>query len=246
MIRRPPRSTLFPYTTLFRSEKRNFENKKKAGELLKQKDEHFNFTKNDENAWRTSLNEKQVLDILKNLKSPLGIDIAASTFYKRKKYHYQNPKLERTPEEQFFYISNLIKNFNLFYIEDPFDEKDFENFSKLLKKFPNQLIVGDDLTVTNYERLKKAIEMKSINCVMIKPNQTGSLLDVKKVCELAKEKKIKLVFSHRSGETEESILADLAFGFQADFFKSGITGKVREVKIKRLIEIQKLMTSSSH
>ncbi len=127
----------------------------------------------------------------------------------------------------------------MLYIEDPFDEEDFESFAKLLKKFPDALIVGDDLTVTNYKRLKKAIEMKSINAMIIKPNQIGSLLEVAKVCELSKKNNIKIIFSHRSGETEEDILADLAFGFQADFFKAGITGKERECKIKRLIEIQR-------
>ena len=80
--------------------------------------------------------------------------------------------------------------------------------------------------------------MKSITAIIVKPNQTGSLLDVKKVCDLAKENNIKIVFSHRSGETEEKILADLAFGFQADFFKCGIEGSEREAKLKRLIEIE--------
>ena len=137
------------------------------------------------------------------------------------------------------YLKNLIKNYNLFYIEDPFDEEDFESFSKLLKFFPNSLIVGDDLTVTNYKRLEKAIEMKSINALIIKPNQNGSLIDLANVVELAKKKGIKTIFSHRSGETNESILADLAFGFEADFIKCGVTGLEREIKIKRLIEIEK-------
>jgi enolase len=87
--------------------------------------------------------------------------------------------------------------------------------------------------------LEKAIEMKAINALIVKPNQNGSLIDVKRVAELAKKKNIKMIFSHRSGETMESILADLAFGFEADFIKCGITGNVREVKIKRLIEIEK-------
>ena len=106
------------------------------------------------------------------------------------------------------------------------------------------MIAGDDLIVTNMKRLEKAIEMKSINAVIIKPNQNGSLIDVAKVCELAKKNNIKIVFSHRSGETEENILADLAFGFQADFFKCGITGKERVSKINRLIEIEKKMKHS--
>ena len=226
-----------------KSVRENFEKNKKLKEetkyLLKNKDEKFKGEKNDEDAWNTNLNEKEVLETLKKLEFPLGLDIAASGFFKRKKYHYENPKLDRTIEEQFEYLSNLIKNFNLFYIEDPFEENDFESFAKLLKKFPNYLIVGDDLTATNPKLLEKAIKMKSINAVIVKPNQIGSLIEVKRVCELARKNNIKIVFSHRSGETQESILADLAFGFQADFFKCGITGKEREAKIKRLIEIER-------
>lgn len=222
--------------------KRAFDENKKSKEdvvdFLKEKDKKFSNEENDENAWMTSLNEKEVLEILKNLDVPIGLDVAASEFYKRKKYHYQNPLLQRTKEEQFLYLSNLIKNFDLFYIEDPFEEEDFESHAKLLEKCKNSLIVGDDLIVTNYKRLKKAIELKSINALIVKPNQNGSLVEVKKICEMAKENGIKLVFSHRSGETEENILADLAFGFEADFIKTGITGKERESKIKRLIEIQ--------
>jgi len=213
--------------------------KKQIAEILKQADEKFKGKKNDEDAWETSLNEKEVLEVLKNSKLPLGIDIAASGFYKRKKYHYENPLLDRNKEEQFLYLSNLMRNFNLFYIEDGFEEEDFESFSKLLKKFPDRLIVGDDLITTNQKRFEKAIKMKSINSIIVKPNQIGSLLKVKKICEIAKQNDIKIIFSHRSGETEENILADLAFGFGADFFKCGITGEEREVKIERLIEIER-------
>ena len=213
--------------------------KKEAYYLLRDRDEKFQGKKNDEDAWQTSLNEKEVLDITKELKISTGIDVAASSFYKRKKYLYRNPLLSRSKEEQFSYISNLIKNFSLFYIEDPFEEEDFESFSALLKKHPDSLVVGDDLTATNEKRLKKAIEEKSINAIIVKPNQNGSLLEVKEICESARKHGIKIVFSHRSGETMESILADLAFGFQADFLKCGITGKEREAKIKRLIAIEK-------
>jgi enolase len=213
--------------------------KKEIEYLLKKEDEKFQAKKTDEDAWATSLNEKEILDILQTFKIPSGIDVAASSFYKRKKYNYENPRLKRSEEEQFTYLTNLIKNFNIFYIEDAFNEECFENFVKLLKKFPNKLIVGDDLITTNLKRLEKAIKMKAVNAIIIKPNQIGSLIEVKEVCNLAKKNNIKLVFSHRSGETEEDILADLAFGFEADFFKVGITGKEREVKIKRLIEIEK-------
>ncbi len=212
--------------------------KKKTEEILRKEDGKFKGEKNDENAWMTHLTDKEVLDILRRENIPLGIDIASSGFYKRKHYVYENPKFKRDEKEQIEYISNLIKNFNLFYIEDPFEENDFESFAELRARFPDVLIVGDDLTTTNPDRLEKAIKMKSINAIIVKPNQIGSLMKVKEVCEIAKKKNIRLVFSHRSGETEESILADLAFGFQADFMKCGITGSGREVKIKRLIEIE--------
>ncbi len=218
---------------------KNKKAKKEAEEILKREDGKFKADRNDEDAWMTSLNDKEVLEVMKKLKLPIGIDSAASGFYKRKKYHYHNPPLGRSEEEHFEYLSNLIRNFNIFYIEDAFGEDNFEDFAKLLKKFPDRLIVGDDLTTTNPERLKKAIKMKSINAIIVKPNQIGSLMEVERVCELAKENSIKLVFSHRSGETDETILADLAFGFGADFFKCGITGKEREAKIKRLVEIER-------
>lgn len=217
--------------------------------ILKNLDEKFSGKKNDENALITSFDDKKVLEVLKELKEDAwdekkvvlnkGIDVASSSFYKRNNYYYENPRLKRNSEEQLDYLTNLVKNFNLFYIEDAFNEEDFESFSKLLKKFPDKLIVGDDLTVTNYKRLEKAIKMKTINGIIIKPNQCGSLIEVAKVCELAKKNNVKIILSHRSGETKETILADLAFGFQADFFKCGIEGDVREGKIKRLMEIEK-------
>ncbi len=216
--------------------------------ILRNVDEKFKGKKNDENAWETSLDDKKVLEVMSDVRTnlldgreiavDLGLDCAASTFCKRKKYLYKNPLLRRTKEEQLSYVSNLIKNFSILYIEDPFDEEDFESFAALKKKFPHALIVGDDLTVTNKKRLRKAIDMKSINALIVKPNQNGSLIRVKEVCEFAKKNDIKVVFSHRSGETMEDIIADLAFGMQADFFKAGITGKERECKIKRLIAIQ--------
>jgi len=217
------------------------ESKEELERLLRDKDAKFKGKKNDENAWMTSLNEREVLDILNKLDISTGVDIAAAGFYKRKKYHYKNPMLDRTAEEQLMYISNLIKNLRILYIEDAFDEDDFESFAKLLSRHPRSLIVGDDLTVTNYKRLEKAIQMKSINALIIKPNQNGSLVEVARVVELAKKHNIKTIFSHRSGETMENILSDIAFGFGADFIKCGITGDVREVKVNRMIEIKEAL-----
>jgi len=231
---------LIPKTkTIKEAVEKNKKIQEDVGRKIAEADDKFNYKKNDENAWMTSLNEKQILDILKEEKIDIGLDIAASNFYKRKKYNYENPMLRRNEEEQISYVLNLIKNYNLFYVEDPLGEENFSEFAELLGKTKNCLIVGDDLTVTNSKQLKKAIEKNSINAIIIKPNQCGSLLEVKKVVELADKNNIKKIFSHRSGETEEWILADLAFGFGADFLKIGISGKERDAKTKRLIEIEK-------
>jgi enolase len=213
--------------------------KQKVKTLLERYDKKFKAEKNDEDAFITSLKDKEILDVLNQLDVPIGLDIAASEFYRRKKYYYQNPMLNRTENEQVDYLSNLIKNLNIFYIEDPFEQESFSLFSELKKKFPDRLIVGDDLTTTNPQRFLRAIKKGSINALIVKPNQIGSLMKVREVCEMAKKNNIKIVFSHRSGETKEDILADLAFGFGADFFKSGITGVERKIKINRLIEIEK-------
>lgn len=191
---------------------------------------------NDEGAWQTSLDEKKVLDRLKIFSRVvnIGIDIAASSFYKNNLYRYKKDKLNK--EEQINYINDLIEKYNLLYAEDPLNEKDFSGFSKISKKC---LVVGDDLTVTHIDRLQKAIKNKSINAMIIKPNQNGSLIEVKKIFEICKKNRIKTILSHRSGETLDSAIADYAFAFGADFIKCGIATPYREIKLKRLIEIEK-------
>lgn len=142
-------------------------------------------------------------------------------------------------------MKELIERDNLFYVEDPLNENDFSGFRDLLKqvkklkqKGKGCLIVGDDLTTTNPERLKQAIKMKSINAIIVKPNQIGSLIKMKQVIGIAKKNRIKTIISHRSGETLDNTIADFAIGFGCDFIKTGIYGKVRESKLKRLVNIE--------
>ena len=100
-------------------------------------------------------------------------------------------------------------------------------------------MVGDDLTVTNLLRIKKAVQRGSINALIVKPNQNGSLLKVKEICHFCRKNDVKIVFSHRSGETLDTTIADLAVAWKANFIKTGIFGKERESKLKRLIRIEK-------
>src|SRR3989344_4225908 len=205
---------------------------------------------NDEGAWETGLTNEEVLDVMKYVKDTIekkgfkleiGLDIAGSSFF-NKKYFYNNPKMILNKEQQIEYIANLIKKYDLFYVEDPLEENDFNGFGKLMKKVENKcLIVGDDLIATNPNRLKKAIKNNSINAVIVKPNQIGSLIKLKEVIAICKKNKIKTIISHRSGESEDYTISDFAVGFGADFIKTGIHGKVRESKLKRIIEIEKIL-----
>lgn len=215
---------------------------KLAGEILKAK------KITDEGAWYTSLDNEKILEVMNIVKHEikkqfgeeieLGTDIAASTFFTGKEYRYENKRQRLNKEQQINYIAKLAKNYDLYYIEDPLEQEDFYGFSELRKKV-GELVVGDDLTVTNLTRLKKAIQNKSINAIIVKPNQNGSLLKVKEICDFCRDKGIKIVFSHRSGETLDSTIADLSIAWKADFIKTGIFGKEREVKLKRLVEIEK-------
>jgi enolase len=191
---------------------------------------------NDEGAWETSFDEEIILNILSNYREVrLGLDIASTSFFSDGKYNYKEKNL--TKEQQIFYINSLIEKFNIFYIEDPLQEQDFQGFT-CIKKSDSHLVVGDDLTATHLDRLREAVKNHSINAMIIKPNQNGSLLELAEIFKFCKKHKIKTILSHRSGETLDSAIADYAFAFQSDFIKCGIATKWREAKLKRLIEIE--------
>ncbi len=204
---------------------------------------------NYEGAWSTSLENEEALDVLNKVREELevsekveiGVDLASSSFFNFT-YNYKNPPKRRKVEEQFEYIKNLIEKFRLGYIEDPFDEDDFDSFSRLRQEIIKSkacLIVGDDLTSSHLERFRKALLSRSVNSIILKPNQNGSLLEIKKLADACKKYEIASIVSHRSGETLDYAIADIAFGLQADFVKFGIKGKEREIKLNRLVEIEK-------
>ena len=206
--------------------------------------------KNDENAWETRMMNEQVLVLMdaiaKKFDLKIGIDAASSGFWKGGLYQYKNKRLLRDSEEQLEYLERLMKKYKLFYVEDGFHEEDFVNFAKLTnvakKMRPVRLVVGDDLTTTNSRRLIRAVKNKSINAIIIKPNQIGYLTEMKKVIDFSKKHDLKLIFSHRSGETSDTTIADLAVGFQGDFVKFGIWGRERLVKLRRIIEIERVVS----
>ncbi|MEI6280854.1 MAG: enolase [bacterium] len=167
----------------------------------------------------------------------LALDVASSSFYKDGLYKVDGKDIKK--EELMDIYNAIIKEFNLLSIEDPFDEEDFESFAKLKEYSEDLFIVGDDLTVTNMSLLKKAIDEKSINAMIIKPNQIGTLTETLETMKLARENNIELIVSHRSGETEDDFIADLAFAFNCFGLKAGSPQKAeRMLKYTRLIQIQ--------
>ena len=204
-------------------------------------------SRNDEGAWRTDKTNEEVLDILKTVakryKLRIGLDVAASTFYENGYYKYKNKELIRDKVDQADYIEKLIKKYKIFYIEDGMQEEDFSGFKEILNTIKEakskSLVVGDDLTTTNLKLVRRAVNGEAINAMIIKPNQIGSIIEVKNVVNFCKAHKITMIFSHRSGETMDDTLADYCMGFGGQFIKTGIFGRERLIKIKRIIDIEK-------
>jgi enolase len=170
----------------------------------------------------------------------LGMDAASSDFYDSKSNTYEIDGTKKTPDEMLDFYKELCERYPILYLEDPFDENDFEGFSKLQAKLPKVIITGDDLYTTNIKYLKKGIEMKSTTGVIVKLNQIGTITETLDFFDLARQSSIKTVISHRSGETEDNFIADLAVGLNSDFIKTGAPARgERTSKYNRLLEIEK-------
>ncbi len=167
-----------------------------------------------------------------------SLDCAASYFWTGKDYNLEGKIF--TSEGLISFYENLIKRFPILSIEDPFSEKDFDGFGKFTKKFKRKIIIfGDDLTVTLAEKIKLAKEKKLCTGVIIKPNQIGTLTETFQAIKIAREGKMKIMVSHRSGETTDTFISDLAVGVGAEFLKAGAPARgERVVKYNRLLEIE--------
>lgn len=171
----------------------------------------------------------------------ISLDAAANEFYQENQYYLSLENKKLTSGEIIKYYENLFKKYPIISLEDGLQENDWENWRKLneMAKKYNVEIIGDDLIVTNLKRLKKAIEMKAISAVLIKPNQVGSLTETIDCCLLARKNKLITVPSHRGGgETNETILVDLAVAVGSQYIKVGPTRGERVCKYNRLMEIE--------
>jgi len=173
-----------------------------------------------------NMSSEESLNLLRRYRpnGKVGVDIAGVN-------------LVRGKSKNFAYVDWLTSRYKLDYVEDPFDEDEFKLHAKLWAKHSKVLIVGDDLYATNPSRLLEGIKENSTNACIVKPNQAGSLSKTMDFVNLAKKYKLVTVISHRSRETNDSILADLAVGLGTDMIKVSIINGERVSKLNRLIEI---------
>lgn len=170
----------------------------------------------------------------------LGLDVAASHFKKERNYQIKDRPAPYTSQEFIKYFADMQKTNRLLILEDPLGEDDWEGWKQLTTELGRDiLVVGDDLLATNLERLKKAIAEKACNAVLLKPNQIGTLSEFFAVTALAKQHNMKCVVSNRSGETNDSFLADLAVAVQSQYVKFGSLARGERVaKYNRLLQIE--------
>jgi enolase len=170
----------------------------------------------------------------------LGLDIAANYFLKAQGYQIMDRPVAFNRNEFINYLIELQQKYHLLVMEDVLDEDDWDGWKELTQKIGKDVfIVGDDFLATNVDRLNRAINENACSAILIKPNQIGTLTEVFEVTALAKKNNIKTIVSHRSGETTDTFIADLAVGIQADNVKFGAPARgERVVKYNRLLEIE--------
>jgi len=176
------------------------------------------------------------------------LDVAASKFFKNGKYKMKIGVFTR--DGLLRYYEKLIKNYPILGLEDPLAEDDWEGWEKLISNsqflISKPLVIGDDLTVTNPKRIELAQEKKACNAAIIKINQIGTVTEAIEAANLAKSYGWKIMVSHRSGETCDDFISDLAVGIGADFIKSGAPARGERVaKYNRLLKIEKEIHSAS-
>lgn len=227
----------------------------KLGELLKQ--EGLDFDVGDEGGYAPEVKSIEFLfeSLIKSIKSAgfndngsimIGIDSAANSFYNSDSLSYEisPPKRSVSAQELSNLYSEWIKKYPILSIEDPFEEKDWKMWSSFCKKTKqsNIIVIGDDLLVTNKERLKEAIKKDAVGGILIKLNQVGTLSETIDTILCAQKNNIKIIVSHRSGETNDDFISDLAVAVGAGFLKAGAPSRGERVaKYNRLMEIEKTL-----
>jgi len=204
--------------------------------------------KGDEGAWAPPISDADAFEVVDEavdrveedvgFEIRFGLDMAAAELYDDDQEAYVYGEETKSTDEQIDYVADLVDEYDLAYVEDPLDENDYEAFAELTDRVGDRtMICGDDLFVTNVERLQEGIDTGAANSILIKPNQIGTLSDTFDAIELAARNGYETIISHRSGETEDTTIAHLAVATDAGFIKTGTVGGERTAKLNELVRI---------
>ena len=173
----------------------------------------------------------------------LAIDVAASEFYQDGKYVLAGENRTLTTDELIDFYEELVSKYPIISIEDPVDENDWEGFTKITERLGNKVqLVGDDLFVTNKKCLQMGIDKKAGNAILLKVNQIGTYTETLETIELARKHGYKTIISHRSGETEDTTISDLAVGLNLGQIKTGSMSRTDRIcKYNQLIRIEEAL-----
>lgn len=220
------------------------------------KERNLSVAVGDEGGFAPDLeSEEQVLDIIveaveksgfqKGKDFKISLDVAASEWKGSSVGKYTMPKKNKnvTSDELIEMWENIVNKYPIFSIEDPLDEEDWDGWKKLTQRIGSKVrLVGDDLFVTNVNRLQKGIKEKSANAILIKPNQIGSITETIKAVQLAQKKGMIAIMSHRSGESEDTTIADLAVALNTGYIKTGAPCRgERTAKYNQLLRIEEML-----
>ena len=227
----------------------NFKVHKQLKTILEKQDKKFTYGRGDEGAWAPNLNNDQALEVVEkavlesgyNSKNEvaIGIDFASSSFWNEKnnQYDYARQGVVRSPDEQIDFVNDLIGKYHLIYVEDPVHEEDFQGMSIINKNNRECLVTGDDMLVTNKNRVKESLKYKSCSGAILKINQAGSLYDALEFVDECNKNGIKLITSHRSGESIDSHIAEIAVATSSKLLKTGVIGGERVAKLNQLVRL---------
>ena len=222
---------------------------KELRKVLEKEDPNFTTGRGDEGGWAPKLENQKALEVsakaCENLgftlgkEVSLGVDFASSTQWneEKEKYLYDRAGFENSTGEQIDFAADIIDKFKLIYAEDAVHEEAFEDMAELTAKFPNTLVTGDDLTVTSKDILTKAINQKACNAAILKVNQAGSLHDALEFANVANQNNIKLITSHRSGESTDSQISHIGIATKSKMLKVGVVGGERVAKLNELLRL---------
>jgi len=227
----------------------NFNIHKEVRVLLEKIDNRFTYGRGDEGAWAPNLNNDEAISVVAEAiensglklgkEVGLGIDFASSSLWDSKKNHYNYARqgLVRNTEEQIDFVEDLIKNYHLIYAEDPVHEDDFESMAQITEKNKNCLVTGDDMLVTNAQRVIEASKYGACSGAILKVNQAGTLNDALDFAESCTKNNMKIITSHRSGESVDAHIAHIALATSSKMIKTGIVGGERVSKLNELLRL---------